>query len=280
MIAFVQPYPLDGAGGGARILRSLTDDAPAPFLSVVTCPQIRGALRDNEVHVPQRPYFGSFLERANGRLGGILERTTPLSRSRFERTLKELFIRRGVTAVHAIPHGIDFWYAFRVARDLELPYVLNVHDDLSYNLSNNPLLDQAEEKLGEVWRDADHRFVISEPMGEEYNRRYGERAWTMLTDGITSLPDRPAQRDASTLQLYFMGSVHLAYERNFAAMVHALERVQEQHPEMDVEFVVRGGMPFGLPEASFPITLLGWGTQEELEAGHGVGLHAVLPAAV
>lgn len=266
MIAFVQPYPLDGAGGGARILRSLTDDAPASFLSVVTCPQIRGELRENEVHVPQRPYFGSFLERANGRLGGILERATPLSQSRFEQTLKALFIRRGVTAVHAIPHGIDFWYAFRVARDLGLPYVLNVHDDLSYNLSNDPLLSLAEEKLGEVWREADHRFVISEPMGDEYNRRYGDRAWTMLTDGITSLPDAPAQRDPSTFQLYFMGSVHLAYERNFAAMVRALEHLQEKDPELDVEFVIRGGMPFRLPEASFPITLLGWGTQDELEA--------------
>lgn len=266
MIAFVQPYPLDGAGGGARILRSLTDDSPMPFLSVVTCPQVRDELRDNEVHIPQRPYFGSFLERANGRLGGILERTTPLAQSRFEQKLKALFIRHGITAVHAIPHGIDFWYAFRVARDLGLPYVLNVHDDLSYNLSNDPLLSLAEEKLGEVWREADHRFVISEPMGEEYNRRYGTRSWTMLTDGITTLPSEPAKRDPATFQVYFMGSVHLAYERNFAAMVQALDQVQASHPELSVEFVIRGGMPFRLPEATIPITLLGWGTQEDLQA--------------
>jgi len=266
MIAFVQPYPLDGAGGGARILRSLTDEAPASFLSVVTCPQIRGELRDNEVHVPKRPYFGAFLERVSGRLGGILDHTTPLSRSRFERNLKNLFIRRGVTAVHAIPHGIDFWYAFRVARDLGLPYVLNVHDDLSYNLSDNPLLDQAEEKLGEVWRDADHRFVISEPMGEEYDRRYGARPWTMLTDGITEFPDAPATTDPNRLQLYFMGSVHLAYERNFTAVINALDIVQRNRPDLNVEFVIRGGMPLRLPDASFPITVLGWGTQEELKA--------------
>lgn len=266
MIAFIQPYPFDGAGGGARILRSLTDNAPRPFLSVVTCPKVRDPLRDNEVHVPQRPYFGSFVERANRRLGGLLEYATPMSRTRFERDLKRVFVDHGVTAVHAIPHGIDFWYAFRVARTLGLPYVLNVHDDLSYNLSGDPLLTRAEEKLGQVWREADHRFVISDPMGEEYDRRYGARPWTMLTDGITELPDAPATTDPKRLQLYFMGSVHLAYERNFTAVINALDIVHSNRPDLNVEFVIRGGMPFRLPDASFPITVLGWGTQEELKA--------------
>jgi hypothetical protein len=216
--------------------------------------------------VPHRPYFGSFLERASGRLGGILEHTTFLSRPRFEANLRTLFIENGVTAVHAIPHGIDFWYTFRVARDLGLPYVLDVHDDLSYNLSANPLLALAEEKLGKVWREADARFVISEPMGHEYDRRFGTRPWEMLTDGVKKVADRPAPKDPSRFRLYFMGSVHLAYKANFDAVVDALDFLKEKRPSMEVEFAIRGGVPFGLPESSVPVKLLPWGSQEDVQA--------------
>lgn len=266
MVAFIQPFRFDGAGGGARILRSLTGDASRPFMSIVTCSGTQVELRHNEVHVPQRPYFGSFIERASRHLGGILEYAKPLLQHRFKRRIKSLFIQEGVTAVHCIPHGMDFWYVFQVARDLGLPYVINVHDDLSYNLSGDPMLAQAEEKLGVVWREADHRFVISEPMGREFERRYGKRSWTRLTDGVATFPDEPASRNQSVLRLYFMGSVHLTYERNFLAIVRALDNIQRNRPDLNVEFVVRGGMPFKLPDLSFPVTTLGWGIQEDIDA--------------
>jgi glycosyltransferase involved in cell wall biosynthesis len=146
-----------------------------------------------------------------------------------------------------------------------LPFFLSVHDELAYNLQAFPYRERAVRHLETVWRDADARFVISEAMGEEYNRRYGTRPFSIVTDGVRDVAAAPAARPAHRLRVYFMGSVHLAYEANFHALIHALERLQAQAPALEVSFTLRGGCPFDLPDTSVPVTRLGWGTQADVE---------------
>lgn len=264
MIAFVQPFGLHARGGGPRILRSLLGDAPVPYLSVCTAPQAPESSGPDEVHLPIRPYVGRV---EHTRIGPYLKLgyVSLALKSRFKRQLRRLFLDRGVTAVHAIPHGIDFWFAFEVARELGIPYVVNVHDDLPYNLPNAVYLDHALNRLGVVWRQASRRIVISEAMGTEYNQRYGRRTFEVITDGLRRVPPVPRPSTPDRLHLYFMGSVHLTYRDNFQTLIKALNVVREQRPNLTVQLTIRGGVPFPLKFGDVSHQLLGWGTQSEIE---------------
>lgn len=265
MLAFTQPYSLSAAGGGARILRSLVEDAPLPFFSIYASPFPDDSPAPREVRIPRRPHFGYWPERLSRHCYNVLEYSTLLSQSRFERDLTSTFQQRGVTAVHSIPQGIEYWYTYRVARQLGLPFYLTVHDDLDYNLQGNPCKSMAIEHLGEVWRSADLRYVISDAMGKEYNRRYGTRPYVRVTDGVTSIANVPLPRPSDRFHIYFMGAIHLAYKANFYALVQALDRLKVLYPSLDVKLSIRGGLPFDLPSASIPIQLLGWGSQADVE---------------
>lgn len=261
MIAFVQPFGIEGHGGGARILRSLLEDAPVPYLSVCTSPTAPPTLRSGvEVHLPKRPSFGRL---ESTRLGRHLARLDRVRAGAFKQRLRRLFEERGVTAVHAIPHGLEFWHAFEVAEDLGLPYFLNVHDDLPYNLPGVPYLPLAMDRLGHVWRRAAARFVISEAMGEEYNRRYGDRPFRVVTDGLRTVVEAP--RSVDGFRVYLMGSIHLSYEANFDTLFQALARLQAAHPDRPVSLVVRGGFSFPIRSNGVPVEVRPWGAQADIE---------------
>ena len=266
MIAFVQPFELHGPGGGARILRSLLKDAPCQVLSICTKPPTPQNLDPEvEIHLPRRPFFGRI---ESTRLAKYLHinKLDLLLGNRFKRRLKYVLRERNATAVHAIPHRMDFWYAFQVAQELGLPYYLNVHDDLTYNLQDTGFyLSRALDRLAYVWPRADGRIVISEPMGEEYCRRYGDFAYEVVTDGLSGdIPAAPQSTTPGRLHVYFMGALHLTYHPNFQAMFEALERVQATRPSLDVAFSSRGSM---LPEhdTPFPTHNLPFAPEEEIQ---------------
>ena len=266
MIAFVQPFGLNGAGGGARILRSLWSGAPLRCLSIATCPYYSpSSAHPDEVHLPLRPYFGRIESTRFVSYVGIphLDR---LLREGFKSRLKKLCIERGVEAIHAIPHGLDFWYAYEVARDLGIPYYISVHDDMTYNLQRAPYLAFAMEKLGKVWREADGVTVISPQMGEEYARRYGDRPYAIVTDGLESIAESPRERRVNSLRVYMMGLIHLTYEETFRVFFESLNHISEHNPDWNISFTSRGGLSFSVDRGRIPIDVLPWGTQDDIEA--------------
>jgi hypothetical protein len=261
MLATVQPFGLQSPSGGSRILRALLTDAPESFLSVCTA---RTAPPDTtlgrEVHLPLRPHFGRL---ESTRFAPWLWHLAPLTARTFQQRLEASFREQEVRAVHAIPHGLDFWHAFTVARRLGLSYYLNCHDELDYNLKRRPDLPEAQRRLAEVWREADGRMVISEAMGQEYCRRYGGRPYEVVTDGLVSVPASPRPRPEKSLRVYFAGAVHLSYHANFSALAEALSRFATENLDWDVSLTIRGYPPE--LKATVPIRTLPWGTEEDVE---------------
>ncbi|MEM1126734.1 MAG: glycosyltransferase [Bacteroidota bacterium] len=267
MIAFVQPFGLMAAGGGPRILRALLLDRapPSPCLSVCTKPRApRHAVVNqhvSEVHLPRRPAFGRL---DHSRLAGSISHLDQWLAHRFRRRLLDLCRTRRVQAIHAIPHGLEFWHAFQVAREMGIPYILNVHDDLPYNIGDRPYLDEAMGALERVWRQSDERVVISGAMGEEYNRRYGEQPYTVITDGLAGpLPDQPRPQPEASLRVYFMGALHLTYHPNFQVLVQALERIQDLHPEWTVSLASRGSK-LPVKQSHVPLVDLPFAPEDEV----------------
>jgi glycosyltransferase involved in cell wall biosynthesis len=239
-LLFAQPFSLASPGGGARILRALLEDAPMPAAILCTSPeppQIRDPAR--ETHLPRRPSFGRI---EHSRWHTLPELIMPLFRPSFRRRLRNLCQRRRVLGLHAIPHGgLDFYDSYLVARELGLPYFLQVHDDLIYSGKSRIDLSAASRALRDVWRGAQVRFVISRQMGEEYVRRYGPQEFIIITDGLECIAAAPIESNANELRIYFMGLFHISYEENLRALLHAIARVRAERSALPISVTLRCG---------------------------------------
>jgi hypothetical protein len=263
MFVFIQPFGLSSPAGGPRILRSLLKETSYPFLSICTSPMSPPeTIIGKEIHLPLRPNFYR-LERS--RLAKYLGLSLPLYSSSFKARLEKTLLQYGATAVHSIPHGLDFAYAFEVAKKLGIPYYLNVHDELDYNLKGHVELVESQNQLAHIWREATGRMVISEAMGEEYSRRYGGKSYTIVTDGLETLSSFEKRASSQSLRVYFMGSVHLSYKETFINFSRALDQFAKINPALKVSFVVRGELPFSLPKLQISIEKLPWGTEAEVQ---------------
>src|SRR4051812_6577587 len=263
-ILFVQPFGIGGPGGGARILRTLIRAARVEAVSVCTCPEDppRTDLAE-ERHFRSRPALGR-LEHTRLAPGlGALEIA-------FERGLaRKLTDAAGEwrpAAVHSVAHSADFWQAFRMSQELRLPYLLSAHDDLRYALRGSPVRRLALSRFGEVWRHATARYVITHRLGAEYGRRYGDRPFSVLTDGLESIAERPPEPSDGALHAYFMGAYHTAYRENFDALLVALAALREAPASLDVSLTWRGG---GLPfehRSDVPMKVRGFAAEGGLQA--------------
>jgi glycosyltransferase involved in cell wall biosynthesis len=249
-IAFVSPHALRGGGGSARVFRMLMEHKP----DTVECLHLFAGIWGwddpiepawGERRFPLRPRFGR-IERS--RWGGLAAATTPLFAPSFRHRLERVLREERITAVHALPQGMDFWLAFEVAQRLNLPYYITYHDDPAYTLANRPEFAAVSRVMGRVWQEAAGRLVISRQMGEQYCRRYGDRPYRIVTDGLDHVPTAPRLRPPDRLHVYFLGGIHTSYSPNFEALIDALRRVRSRRPDLCVRLIVRG--PGALPRAA------------------------------
>lgn len=243
-VVFVQPFSFASPGGGPRIFRALAAAAPLPIVSVASsvAPPSRDAADSSsehvhELHLPPRPHFGRL---DSTRLYRALNGIDLVLQSQYERRLERICRQRDASAIHGLAHAPDFWPALRVAHRLKLPYFLTVHDDLRYTMAGNLGAGIAERRLGEAWRQATHRFVISREMGTEYSRRYGRATFTVVTDGIDSVADAQLP-PADSFRVYFGGLFHLVYRPNLRALLDALRMLSGESAQRAVAFTGRCG---------------------------------------
>lgn len=222
----VHPFGLNSATGGSKILRTLFADAPLQIRVVNTCLYPESEPSANEIQIPPRPYFGRIENTRLNKYFTLLD--APFEKSFFENLSTEIK-RLSPTIIHAIPQDTSFWQAFQCSRALKIPFVLNVHDDMQYTFASlsHARKEQTMAHLGEVWRNAETRFVISEEMGNEYSRRYGSRPFAMVTDGFQQyLPVRQANH--RRLFIYFMGLFHVSYDENLNCLLSAIEILESR----------------------------------------------------
>ena len=274
-LASVQPFSLTGAGGGPRILRSMLEDAPADVFSVCTAPRCETSPRTvREIHLPARRQFGRLESTRAVNYLGALE---VVGRHGFKRRLARLLRDEGATAVHAVAHGVDMGPVHSVARELDVPFFLSVHDDPAYVLRDRPEAGIASGELGGAWRGADRCFVISPEMGEEMSRRFGDREFVLVTDGLRTVADRPRDRSGARLTAYFMGAIHLSYAENLEALAAGMACWQKRSG-LQMRIVMRSGR---LPEAdmdpSVSIEVREWADQEAIEADLAEASFVYLP---
>jgi len=245
-IVFTHPFGLQSPSGGSRIMRALLKEAPFSFISVATSPHNPPATNlGREIHLPLRPGFGR-IERT--RLAGLADSIAPLFAKRFARQLEAICRRTETIAIHSIAHGgLDFYTGLLVARKLSVPYFLQVHDDFIFSARGVRSEATAHTAVQHAWTEAAARFVVCRVLGEEYSRRYGQRDYTVITDGVERIASAPRQRSATDLRIYFMGLFHLDYEPNLKVLLNALARLNEEKIAGEISITLRcGGLRPGL----------------------------------
>src|ERR1700722_16964397 len=169
----IEPFSVGDAHGGARIMTSLLADAPMAVLAVSTSPRRSAQMGTRgdipEVHLPARPTVGRLETTRASRALGVLDRMT-LDRltnrlARLASGTDGAVPQVAATCLHSVPHSLFFVSVQRVAARLRLPMFLSLHDDPGYALQGRPERGYALRRLGEAWRSACQRFVISEEMG-------------------------------------------------------------------------------------------------------------------
>ncbi|HUE40992.1 MAG TPA: glycosyltransferase [Chthoniobacterales bacterium] len=239
-IVFTHPFGLQSPSGGSRIMRALLEQAPYPFISVATSPDNPPATNlGPELHVPLRPAFGR-IERT--RLAGLADSIAPLFAKRFARQLEAICRRTKTVAIHSIAHGgLDFYTGLVVARKLSVPYFLQVHDDFIFSARGVRSEATAHGALQHAWTEAAACFVVCRALGEEYSRRYGQRDYIVITDGVERVASSPRQRSTADLRIYFMGLFHLDYEPNLKVLLNALARLNEEKIAGKISITLRCG---------------------------------------
>jgi glycosyltransferase involved in cell wall biosynthesis len=235
-VLFVQPFSLGSPGGGARILRALLECAPFAWQSVCASPK-RPRVWPNETYLRSRPSWGRI---EHSRFAAIPNATAPFFAPIFRKRLKQLCVKLRARAIHVVPHAVlDFAQAHAVARELALPFFISMHDDLAYTAGSAARREHREAAIGNAWREASARFVISEALGREHCQRYGARDFHVVTDGLNDLTQPRAGADSNELRIYFMGLFHMVYERNLRALLGGLEVFERQHPSISVRLTCR-----------------------------------------
>jgi glycosyltransferase involved in cell wall biosynthesis len=245
---------------------SLLRDAPAPVLAVATCgtlptehPADTGDV--TEVHLPLRRSFGRLERTRATRVLGALDvlAINGLARRLAAVAADSKAPDASTMALHAVPHTLDYVAVHRVAARLDLPLFLSVHDDPRWALHGRVDRRYALRQFARAWRGACGRFVISEEMGTEMCRRYGEHPYVIVTDGLDGVPSSPRPQGRGRMKVYFMGSAHLSFAGNFQYLLEALAQLRDDG--VDASLVIRGDLPFRVNSRNVPIETRPWSPQ-------------------
>ncbi len=229
-----QPFSVNSAGGGARILRRILEPAGEQAVSVVANyfpgPLQEGPLIEQSVFINplMRPWHRS-----------VLRPFFSFVRENFfhafnARKILNAAKRIDCDIVHMVAHGsltgalLDDEYLAK--RSLWVSF----HDHFA---SVSSFTD-----VERLWKRADRRFVISHTMGDNYNETFGQRDWELVTDGIEEADlATPKNFTNSLLTIYFCGSLHLDYYQLFESLADALDELQRKGTPL--KLVLRGGHP-------------------------------------
>jgi hypothetical protein len=239
-LIFVQPFGISAEGGGSRILRAMLTNAPIPWESIASTHRSTPPCAiGNETRIGGRPYLGKLERSRLARLAAFLDKWAAAN---FERQFERFARMVNPIGIHSVAHVCwDTAAAFSVARRLGVPFLISVHDDPAYCIRGRPYAAEFLASAQLAWKGAAARFVISEELGREMGRRWGEAAFDLNTDGVETVTHSPRTFRRNRLHIYFMGLFHIGYEQNLTALEEALQILKSQQQSMDIRITLRCG---------------------------------------
>jgi len=217
-----QPFSLYENGGGNRILRRL--------------------YQGKELQVISLAVTGFASKPTTGEIKEIIITAAPATRRWMRWHLRDtiIWLREKV---------FRFWTINRIRKTAaKIPFdILHVvnHGPFSAALNNDEFLagkplwvsfhDHFSTTHGssadadKLWNRADRRLVISKELGNEYQQLFGNKPYTIITDGVeTTELSIPSVAKESPFIIYFAGLLHIEYIKLFKVLADALDLVTKQ----------------------------------------------------
>jgi hypothetical protein len=109
--------------------------------------------------------------------------------------------------------------------DCDVPVAVSFWDHPEFFRNQGLFADGDVALIGQMWRSAACRFVISSELGDKLCEDFGERDYEIVTDGVSEFGMTKEMKDQQEYVVYFMGEYHSFYAENFLSLVQALEGV-------------------------------------------------------
>jgi hypothetical protein len=212
-----QPFSLYANGGGSRILRRLylgreTQVTSLPVSGVSSKP-VTGGIK--EIVITTLPATKKWM-RWYLRDGVIWLRDNTFKFLTINR-IRKAAVNIPYDVLHIVNHG-PFSAAlcddkFCNGKKLWVSF----HDHFSTTFSN---FDDAKK----LWHKADRRLLISKELGDEYQKLFGYKDYSIITDGVAADEiNEPAETTELPVVIYFAGLLHLDYQELFKVLADALD---------------------------------------------------------
>lgn len=212
-----QPYSLYCNGGGSRILRRLYGEKETDVCSIVIANEYqdyRGPIREKVVNA--FPTTKRWMRWKLRNIAAWLRYNVfrGMSTGKILRAAKTI----DFDILHIVDHGLFSTALCDHAIRKQKQIWVSFHDHF-YTCSS-----YEQTKL--LWVTADRRLVISENLGKEYMRLFGEKSYEIMTDGVLKEEiSKPLKKTNDPVKIYFAGLLHVDYLPVFDTLAEALDRL-------------------------------------------------------
>jgi hypothetical protein len=214
-LLYIGDVRVQSTASGSALLYRLLADYPADRLRVMESNLQPAAAQARIPGVRYDDFFLAFTRILLTRFEGAYRRRLLVGAPGLGRRIVRRLARDPwkPEAVLTIGHGATWLAAAEVARRLQIPLHLIVHDDVFLiSRVQNVFRQQCDERLGQVWRQAASRLCISPGMAEKYQAQFGipgEVLYPSRAPGAPEFEQPPERvtRQAKSLNFVFAGSI-------------------------------------------------------------------------
>jgi hypothetical protein len=216
-----QPFSLYRNGGGSRVLRRLYQGRESQVISLVvnteSYPHLTGDI--SETIIQAIPITKKWMR---WRLRNVAKwlRDQPFKLFIVYRIRREAK-KKKYDVIHIVNHG-EFSTSL-----CEPSFISNKSLWVSFHDHYTTCSPIKDTKL--LWNIADRRLVISEELGREYQKLFGNKTYEIITDGVTQEEvSPPTIINETPILIYFAGLLHWEYHPLFQVLADALDLLSKQ----------------------------------------------------
>ncbi|HEY8780369.1 MAG TPA: hypothetical protein VIM16_02040 [Mucilaginibacter sp.] len=227
-----QSFSLYDNGGGSRILRRLYqgNESQVSSIAFTVYPSapVNGDI--DEKIIPLRPLTRSWMRWILR--DGVIWLRENVFKSRVNKNIWKTAAKIPFDVLHVVDHGpfstVLCNDSFLSGKSLWVSF----HDHFlttggSFNNANT------------LWNSADRRMVISNELGNEYNRLFGEKDFEIITDGVfINEISEPVTTNGPVITIYFAGLLHIDYLPLFNVLANSLDILAKEG--LKIKLILRG----------------------------------------
>jgi Glycosyltransferase Family 4 len=222
-ILFLQEFSMERKGGGVSIIKRLVSSADH-FNYRVKIAYDRAANKGYPINADGQTSFYSLPRNTGFGIGKLMAWATLFSLDIFcFFSLVKLIRKEKPELIHITAHGVCLPLMVRAARFTNKKIVISVHDLWFFSVNGYISEPIAERFFKRLIKYAGTVYVISPQMGDYLYRKYGEKNYQVVHDGIHNMPAiRNSQPFSGHLSFFYAGLLHAMQMVQFNKLVDVL----------------------------------------------------------